>query len=181
VRGEAHFTVARDAARPFTVETGGASVRAVGTAFDVRVGPTATEVIVTAGRVQLARGSPSLDSAADGVSAPLLTAGWRAFIPARAAEPISTEQLESAVIREALSWQDARLLFSETPLAEVIARFNRRNRIQLVLADPELAALPISGSFRSENVEAFARLLATGGEIAFEHDGTDRIVLRRTR
>jgi transmembrane sensor len=36
-RGEAHFTVARDSARPFTVTAGSVTVRAVGTAFNVRV------------------------------------------------------------------------------------------------------------------------------------------------
>jgi transmembrane sensor len=43
-RGEAYFEVAKDAARPFLVRAGGAVVRAVGTAFDVRMSVDRTVV-----------------------------------------------------------------------------------------------------------------------------------------
>ncbi|MGH7958663.1 MAG: FecR family protein, partial [Opitutaceae bacterium] len=51
LRGEAHFTVARDAARPFVVEASGLAVRAVGTAFTVSTRAGAVEVLVTEGKV----------------------------------------------------------------------------------------------------------------------------------
>lgn len=51
VRGEAHFTVAKDRARPFVVSVGPITVRAVGTAFNVRLAPTAVQVLVTEGQV----------------------------------------------------------------------------------------------------------------------------------
>ena len=52
--GEAHFTVAPNPARPFTVSAGGVAVRAVGTAFNVRLATTAVEVLVTEGKVSVA-------------------------------------------------------------------------------------------------------------------------------
>ncbi len=55
VRGEALFTVAKNPARPFIVRAGGVDVRAVGTAFSVRLDAAAVEVLVTEGRVALAR------------------------------------------------------------------------------------------------------------------------------
>ena len=51
-RGEAHFVVRKDHARPFRVYTGNHMIEAVGTAFRVLVGE-ATEVIVTEGQVRL--------------------------------------------------------------------------------------------------------------------------------
>jgi transmembrane sensor len=53
--GEAHFTVATDSARPFVVETGGVAVRAVGTAFSVRLNAASVEVLVTEGQVAVDR------------------------------------------------------------------------------------------------------------------------------
>ena len=53
--GEAHFTVAKDSVRPFVVETGGVAVRAVGTAFSVRLNAASVEVLVTEGKVAVDR------------------------------------------------------------------------------------------------------------------------------
>ncbi|MES2694843.1 MAG: FecR domain-containing protein, partial [Verrucomicrobiota bacterium] len=53
VRGEAHFTVTKNPARPFIVDAGGVKLRAVGTAFNVRLASAEVEVLVTHGRVQV--------------------------------------------------------------------------------------------------------------------------------
>src|SRR5690606_33902749 len=55
-RGEAYFSVASDAARPFRVHAGGAIVEAVGTAFTVqRTLNEELEVTVTEGEVNFMR------------------------------------------------------------------------------------------------------------------------------
>lgn len=51
--GEAYFTVAHDASRQFEVTAASAAVKVLGTAFNVRIGKTCTEVIVCEGRVSL--------------------------------------------------------------------------------------------------------------------------------
>jgi transmembrane sensor len=53
IRGEARFQVAKDAARPFLVFTRDATVRAVGTIFNVRSDQSDTEVAVIEGRVKV--------------------------------------------------------------------------------------------------------------------------------
>jgi len=53
-RGEALFTVTKDPQRPFVVRAHGVDVRAIGTAFNVRVQPSGVEVLVTHGTVQVA-------------------------------------------------------------------------------------------------------------------------------
>jgi transmembrane sensor len=184
VRGEAHFTVAKNKVRPFFVETPAVAVRAVGTAFDVRLDATQVAVLVTEGRVQLQRHniapSGTLDGAGDaGTEPPELAAGWRALVPNRADASVVVEQLPTAQARAILSWQAPSLFFVETPLADVIEQFNRRNHVQLSLADPALASLPVGGRFGAENVEAFVRLLTSNGDIVVERPAPDRIVLRR--
>ena len=52
-KGEAHFTVSHNPHRPFLVRAGNGIVRAVGTAFSVRLYERSVDVIVTEGRVAL--------------------------------------------------------------------------------------------------------------------------------
>ena len=192
VRGEAHFTVTKNPARPFVVEAGGLAVRAVGTAFNVRFGANAVEVLVTQGKVAVddVASAAAADPARPGpplVAAPTyLTMNERASIPAVRPLPVAlappvVEKVTPEVVREALAWQGPRLNFVDTPLGEAIEQFNRRNPVQIELADPELATLPIGGSFRAENVDAFVRLLASSGEVVVERPSATRIVLRAVR
>ncbi|MBC7369228.1 MAG: FecR domain-containing protein [Undibacterium sp.] len=73
--GEAHFAVAHAMARPFIVTAAGVSVLAVGTAFSVRLGETGVEVLVTEGRVEVAR--DPVDAATSGGGRPKLGVGER--------------------------------------------------------------------------------------------------------
>lgn len=185
VRGEAHFTVAKNPARPFSVGAGSLVVRAVGTAFNVRLGSTDVEVLVTEGKVELNKTAgpvPTVTPAARTVITPL-TANERAVIslaPAASAAPV-IERISPAAIHQVLAWQGPPLVFADTPLAEVIAQFNRRSVVQMELADDELRTLPIGGSFRAENVEAFVRLLAHGNDITTDRPVAGRIVLRKQK
>ena len=176
--GEAHFAVAHDTARPFIVSAGGIAVRAVGTAFNVRYTDAgAIEVTVTEGKVRVGQSGPASSSAE---SAPLVSAGQRIVLPQHAPPP-SVEQVDPAALRAALAWQSRLADFAEAPLADVIARFNARSRIQLFLADETLADRHIGGTFALDEAEAFVRLLERDGEIIGERRGETEIHLRRAR
>ena len=183
LHGEAHFTVAKNKDRPFRVAADGVMVCAVGTAFDVRVAPRGIEVLVTAGTVQLSRGRAASTgrSSLDTATASLVTAGWRAFVPRRETEPPSIEKMASPAVRDLLAWQGSRLVFVEMPLGEVIEQFNQHNQVQLSLVDPELAKMPVGGSFAADNVETFVRLLSSNGDLTAEHVNADQIILRKAR
>lgn len=176
--GEAHFAVAHDTARPFVVSAGDISVRAVGTAFNVRrTGPDTVEVIVTEGKVRIGSAGPASSAAA---AAPLLAAGER-LVLRRQAPPPAAEKVSAEALRSALAWQSRLADFAEAPLAAVVERFNARSRVQLVLGDPELGARPVGGTFALDESEAFARLLTRDGELVAERRSDSEIVLRRAR
>lgn len=193
VRGEAHFVVAKDRSRPFIVDAGTLAVRAVGTAFNVRLGVQDIEVLVTEGRVavadsrqmRVAETVPTAEPAPGGAGTELV-ANHRLVVPlpqrSAVGEPELAPRIERVTtesVRESLAWQGPRLVFADTPLADAIEQFNRRNPVQLELGDSELGVLPIGGSFRAENVDAFVRLLTTGGELVAERPGPNRVLLRR--
>ncbi len=177
--GEAHFAVAHDTARPFIVSAGGIAVRAVGTAFNVRYASDGgVEVIVTEGKVAVGGVERVDPNALSG--AVFLSAGQRIFLPKHAPLP-AVEQVDPAALRAALAWQSLLANFAEAPLADVVARFNARSRVQLVLADPTLADRPIGGTFALDESEAFVRLLERDGEMIAERRGETEIHLRRAR
>ena len=176
--GEAHFAVAHDTARPFIVSAGGIAVRAVGTAFNVRYATGGDiEVTVTEGKVRIGQSGPA-SAAAE--SAPLVSAGQRIVLPHHAPPP-TVENIDPATLRAALAWQSRLADFAEAPLADVIARFNARSRIQLLIADETLGDRRIGGTFALDEAEAFVRLLERDGEIIGERRGETEIHLRRAR
>lgn len=178
--GEAHFQVASDAARPFVVTAHGVSVRAVGTAFNVRIAAGSVEVLVIEGKVEVVR------EAAKGLAvtgAPsLLGAGERTEISRD--DPTSAPKVEQAPlasIRATLAWQDPMTTFTDMPLREVVVRLNQRNATQLVLDDAQLGERTIGGVIALDQVEAFVRLLEQGGDVVAERRGPGEIRLRRAQ
>jgi transmembrane sensor len=181
VRGEVFFTVAKNRHRPFVVTAGPVAVRAVGTAFNVRMGKSDVEVLVAEGRVKV-ENQKAPANAPDNL--PELGVGQRLVVSSTdlaVSQSVQVQTLPLETVRESLAWQEPRLRFVDTPLVSVVAQFNRRNKIQIELRDATLEAMPVDGSFRAENVEAFIRLLESTGQIVAERTGDDRIVLSRGR
>jgi transmembrane sensor len=181
VCGEANFTVAKNPLRPFIVRAGDVELAAVGTAFDVRLAqdsqPTisSVEVLVTEGHVRV-RTAASLQLA----QLPILNAGQRAIVSLVPKVPTTRilNVSEDEIVR-LLAWRPEMLDFASTPLSEVVAALNRRNRLQLVIADPGLGSLPIVASIRSDNVMGFVRLLKVTAGIRPERRGDDVVLLHR--
>lgn len=182
LKGEAHFIVAKNRERPFWVEAGAVTVRAVGTAFNVRLGAAQIEVLVTEGKVEVDQ-SAVRTASAKAAGRSFLEAGQLLVI--QPTNPVShplPEQVAPDAMRDALAWQDERLKFADMKLGEAVAQFNRRNLVQIELADADLAQLSIGGGWRTQNVEAFVRAITSdpNGVVVVEpQSDPNRIVLRR--
>ena len=187
-RGEVLFTVAKNPQRPFIVRARGVDVRAVGTAFSVRLEAASVEVLVTEGKVQVA---PPVIATADTAAvaspvtppgpAPLVVAGERALVTLAAPSSPEITKTTEAQLARMRAWQPQLLDFSSTPLADVLAELNRRNRVQLVLADPASARVPIVASIRSDNIEGFVSLVTTAAGLRSERRGDYEIVLHAAK
>lgn len=170
LRGEAFFKVAKNPFRPFVVGAAGVAVRAVGTAFEVRRGGDVVEVLVQEGRVcvdDAVRHVSLLPGGAKGT--PVLAAGEQAVVPLESGPRLADlRRMTAPQEARALAWRERRLEFTDAPLADIVAAFNRCNERPLVVGDPELAALRFGGSFRADDPETFLQLLATRPGIAIE-------------
>jgi transmembrane sensor len=173
-KGEAHFRVAPDAARPFVVAAGGVEVKAVGTEFSVQLTGSLVEVLVTEGRVAVATAGRETQ----GLSGALVDAGNRlALNPAVATRP-RIEPVSSRLVEERLAWRSPRVEFTAVPLSEVVEVLNRYQPVPFELGDPSLAEVRLSGLFRADDAEVITGLLRTGFDITAE-PRAGRLVLRR--
>jgi len=185
VRGEAHFTVAKNPDRPFVVAVDTYAVRAVGTAFLVQQGTGEVAVMVTEGRVRMSLAPATADAAAvePPPSAHLadLHAGQlasaRRVDEASALPLVTVRDLTPLEIEAAMGWRGIRIEFDDLPLHEVVKVFNCYNTRQLVIGDAATAGIRLGGNFRADNLDAFVRLLDSGFAVTAE-DRDGRIVLR---
>ena len=175
--GEAHFYVAKDASRPFFVSAGTVTVRAVGTAFNVRRQVAAVEVLVTEGKVKVSRQDTSSGNDLEPV---FLAAGERAFIDTVPVAGLAQQLAQSpGTVEPTVAQRAPRLMFNNTPLSEVIDRFNHYSRIQLEIADAELASRAVGGNFDADNAESFINLLIAAGDIRVERVSEGRVRLHK--
>lgn len=142
LRGEAYFQVAKDSQRPFTVEAGGGRVTALGTAFNVRLGASATEVVVTEHAVSLtapAAPAPSTVREEQG-------AVYDADGIVRTIAPVDASAR--------LAWRRGQLVVDDAPLADVIAELQRHFSGRIVIGSAALSDRRVSGTLSVRDTNA---------------------------
>jgi transmembrane sensor len=150
-KGQAYFQIAHDPAHPFTVTAANRKVTVLGTKFLMRQEPQRLEVSVMEGRVRLesSEGTGQQRSA-------LLTLGDDAVATQTAM--VVTRKTPRARAEET-AWRRGLLIFDQQTLEQAAAELNRYNTRKLVIADRQAAGLIIGGTFRTNDVEAFTRVV----------------------
>ena len=161
LRGRAYFEVFHDPARPFQVHAGQASIRDLGTKFDVRLQSPQREVTVTVaeGRVRVRPASllDRLQAYAGGNTAGgavELGAGERVRVLAG-----RLSQRETVDLATSTAWVRGRIILQATSLAEAVAAFNAYSAVPIQIDTPALATFRITGSFRTDDTESFLAFL----------------------
>ncbi len=144
-RGEAYFRVAHNAADPFVVMVGDHRITDLGTEFLVRDDTSGLDVVLVKGRAQL-------NSRNSGTPVAILSPGYEAV-----ATPISTTITKKSPqeLADELAWRRGMLVFRSTRLADAVREVNRYNQTKLVIADPSIADLKVTGEIRNDNFEDF--------------------------
>lgn len=149
-RGEAIFYVEHDAARPFIVVAGDTVTRDVGTNFDILYADNRADISVISGRVQADAtiGPPSRRQV-------LLGAGeTTTYTPAG-----GFGSVESANLARIASWQKHRIEFDDSTLLRAVSDFNRYITKKIVVGDPAINSIRVSGVFRCDDAAAFVTAL----------------------
>jgi transmembrane sensor len=172
-RGEAFFRVAHNPASPFVVAASKGDVRALGTAFNVRLQGNEVEVLVAEGLVRVATRRQSKD---DTLSVPslLLRAGRSVTYDSVLAAPTNVER---AQLRQRLAWTEGKWAFNGQTLNQVVVELRRHSDKRIEIADPETANLRIGGYFDIGDVEQFLRALESGFGVQHQHVSPQLILL----
>jgi transmembrane sensor len=182
LRGEARFTVARDPARPFFVQSEMIGVLAVGTEFRVSRLGGKDVVTVTEGKVAV---YPDARNAVKEVL-PLRLGEASGAVPVAAGERVAMslasrsarrgKQLDKQKINvdHELAWADGWLVYENMTVAEIAAEFNRRNRIKIEVAAPSIGERRLRlFRGRATDPESFVAALATSGDIVIVRNDPD--------
>jgi len=175
-KGQCFLDVAKDPARPFRVFAGGHEIRAIGTAFDVYKNGDTVQVTMTHGKVAVYEAAPAMPEFSlyeeivgiqldQNVSA-VVSSGKQAIIA-----PTSPIQIVDIDIRRAEAWRMGQIIFDQTPLSEAVRDVNRYVRRQIVLGDPTLAQLKLSGAFKIAHLDQFGQVLADSLGLQAQDDG----------
>jgi transmembrane sensor len=149
-QGRARFSVAHET-RPFVVSAGGSDVVARGTIFDVSFDRAGTT------QVQLLRGAVDVQSrSSDRASPPVrLKPGQKVQY-----DDGTPPGLPLPVDPADVVWAMRQLDFHSERLARVVELANQFSDTRIVLSDPALGALRVSGVFRVDDPGKLARSLA---------------------
>jgi len=158
LKGEALFQVAHDEARPFDVIAGVATVRDVGTRFNVDRGADGTTVTVIEGKVEV---GPSEAGDRTGSGAP----GTVTEIPLSAGEQVAVSssgltRAAQADIATVMAWTQRRLVFDHRPLGDIADEFNRYNRQTIQIESPELRNQQVTGTFQANDPASFVDFIS---------------------
>lgn len=162
-RGQAFFDVAHDARRPFVVAANERTVTALGTAFDVRSYTNETTVTLVRGAVAIAREGERNET--------LLSPGQQFQV----AFGVSSVRDVDATAETA--WRTGILEFDNVTLTEAVTEFNRSAPHSIIVSDPRLADLRVSGVFRANDPAGFTAALAPAYGITAAQQSSGDIVL----
>jgi transmembrane sensor len=170
--GEAYFSVATDPSRPFVVFVSKKAVTALGTDFAVRRTSDELQLVVTQGRVELTTTNTPLSP-----RVAILPAGT---VTRTLGSEVLTNRASEAEMQVLVGWRDGFVEFHDTPLSDAVAEFNRYRARKILVADPSIASVRISGKFRSGNADAFLWLLQKGFPVTVEEQKENTLLKHRT-
>ena len=166
-RGRVDFQIKPDVHRPFVVDAAGQRVLADQTRLDVRRDGDRVSVLLLEGHATVL--------AVTHMARPriALTRGERAIVALNIVPHIDKPNLAPLI-----AWQSGQAMFESETLAFATAEMNRYSTVTLVVNDPVVANLKLSGVYRVGDNVAFARSVSQLLPVIVEHY-PDRIELVR--
>ncbi|MDH4982027.1 FecR domain-containing protein [Hyphomicrobium sp. D-2] len=154
LQGQAYFEVMRDTARPFEVSARGATVTALGTAFDVdsRLASDRVSVFVAQNAVRV---QSTFERATDSV---ILSAGHRVLVSGAGRIGAAVAQDPAA----ALAWRTGMLIAEGETLEDVIAALRTYSKGWIIIQDADVRELKVNAVLDLRTPQQSLDALAAG-------------------
>jgi transmembrane sensor len=150
--GEAFLKVVKNENAPFIVNAGAATVKVLGTQFNVKAYPEdeQLEIALTEGSIEFT------GAVADGkkATATLIASDFLAMNKAT-----GKVRLENKNLNKHISWVKNVIIFDETPMPEVAKTLERWYGVKVVVADAELNKYRFNTTFENESLFRVLELL----------------------
>jgi ferric-dicitrate binding protein FerR (iron transport regulator) len=159
LKGEAFFEITHDAERPFTIDAGKASIKVLGTSFNVITSNTKdeVEVFVETGKVMLSDVSGSRNI--------IIEPGYVGTVNSSGAVKTLNEN------RNYLSWKTDLLIYEGEKLDQVFSDLGRVHNINVVTDDEDILGETITATFDRQPQDTIIRIICTTFNLSFEKDG----------
>lgn len=145
--GEAFFDIAPDPGKPFTIETGEATIEVLGTAFNVRTGKGGNfEVIVDRGKVKVTlKSHPSVIE--------FVNAG-------EMVQAVNSHVIKSKSLNAGLpAWYTRKMQFKDETLHSILSVLNKNFNTTFVTANQEIGNRRLTVTFGGETPETITELI----------------------
>jgi ferric-dicitrate binding protein FerR (iron transport regulator) len=179
LEGEGWFEVSKDEKHPFEINTGNATVKVLGTRFNVSAYTVENYV-----EVVLQQGKVEFQDNKENKKVTLL--------------PSERLVYQNGVINKSVTdprkynaWTEGKLVFRGDLMAEVARRIERWYNVKIVIADKELEKYSYRATFEDDNIDEVLRLLSMTSPIRYQitprkllADGTyekERIIIYRKK
>jgi transmembrane sensor len=162
-KGEAFFRVKHNPKQPFVVTAGTRRIVDIGTQFVVRSDADRLKITLLEGSVAFENGAQKAT----------LTSG---DVLVATADSMSLTRISSRRLSDDLAWQRGLVVLQHTTLAAAATEFNRYNREKIVIADPAIGELAISGTLPANDPSEFARVAQSFFHLRISHEGAAIVI-----
>jgi transmembrane sensor len=163
LEGEAYFDVVNQDHSQFIVHAGAATIRVLGTQFNVRAwaDDEQIEVVVAEGKVEF-RGDS--DESVEGI---VLISGQLSTM----LRDGSITDPKPVSLGEYLAWLDGKLIFDRTPVSYALKQLGRKHNMDFVVNEPSLYNRRITATFSDESIDEVLRALSISLNARYKIDG----------
>lgn len=175
LRGEAYFEVAKDAKRPFIVETEGTRTRVLGTSFNVKAYPDERyeRTTLLEGSVEITLAESTGTPSPRMVLKPGMQARWETGSRSLSVRAVDAE--------DAIAWRRGEFLFTEEDIQVVLQTLSRWYGVEFVSTDEKLETYTFSGMMsKDDKLGETLEILTLAGGPAFRIEG-DKVYMSKKK
>lgn len=155
LEGEAFFEVAHNPKKPFIISAGDATIKVLGTSFNVKANPNENiEVSVSTGKVLLFK----IDSICGDTASIFLTAGQKGIVPIAGSKP---EKLNEKVNPDEMYWMDRTLVFAQIELSKVIKILEKYYPVTIQIDNHMALTCKYTATFSDADIDDIIKMIAS--------------------
>ncbi|MDP4276118.1 MAG: FecR domain-containing protein [Bacteroidota bacterium] len=161
--GEAYFEIAKNAGKPFIVLTNEASVKVIGTKFDVKAYPEDQRLDVT-----LLRGSVQLNTNYQPDKSYIMKPNQHAII-----DKVDRKvRMEATDASRSAAWTEGKILFDEDQFGQIVRRLEREYNVEIEVKDSKLMNQRFYGDFsKAQSIQEILGIMTSNNEFSYTMKG----------